>query len=109
MPVIEYKLHKIKEGNSTPPFVKNGGNWPSPVDFSMIGWLDPEPRKYWVPDTIVELTENEFMDRLYEIHQVNPFTNEPLEPDGSEGLELTDGEVKEMAREWYRQFVTNNS
>ena len=115
MPVIEYKLIKSKNGNEVPPFVKNGGNWQNPADFSMVGWLDPEPRKYWVPDTIVELTKEQFATRLLTMHAATPFQDPEAaenigtyDSDGAVPL-MTDAEVRTMAEAWYDNFVEGYS
>ena len=112
MPVIEYKLVKTKEGNETPSYVKNGGNYRNPTDFSMVGWVDPKPRKYYVPDTIVELTELDFAERMLKIHSVNPFMHEfdELDPDNTDLIDSMDSaDVTAMAINWYTDFVERNS
>jgi hypothetical protein len=112
MPVIEYKLIKTKEGNEVPPYVKNGGNWRNPEDHSMVGWLDPEPRKYWVPDTLVELSAEDFLQRGMDMHSANPFTNTPVDPSvDSEGsiTYMDSAEVTDMLNSWYLQFKSDNT
>lgn len=109
MAVIEYKLQITSEGNIVPPFVKSGGNWLNPADFSMVGWLDPEPRKYWVPDTIVELSEEEFIQRLVAMHRVTPFTDTSSHDDHTEVDNMEEPDVVTMASAWYKNFVSSNS
>ena len=111
MPVIEYKLVKTKEGNEVPPYVKDGGNWRSPLDFSMVGWVDPKPRKYYVPDTILELDELLFLNRMLEIHSANPFMHESVAGTvNDEEIEYMDSaSVSAMAIDWYNDFVEAHS
>lgn len=116
MPVIEYKLIKTSQGNEVPSFVKNGGHWRNPSDFSMVGWVDPKPRKYYVPDTIVELDQLEFSERLLKMHAVNPFEEDPASNEDNEDVDLSsdiiykdsDGVIA-MADAWYTEFVEANS
>jgi hypothetical protein len=112
MPVIEYKLIKTQQGNEVPPYVKNGGNYTNPSDFSMVGWVDPEPRKYYVPDTIVELTELDFAERMLKIHSANPFMHarDESDPDNTDLINYMDSaDVADMAINWYIDFVKRNS
>jgi hypothetical protein len=115
MPVIEYKLVKTANGNEKPGFVKKGGNWRDPTNFSMVGWLEPKPRKYYVPDTIVELDLDAFIERMLKIHEVRPFVwNHPDDPDlydgtGEPGPNMTEEQVRDMAETWYENFVAENS
>jgi len=115
MPVIEYKLIKTKEGNEVPPYVKNGGHWRNPADFSMLGWVDPEPRKYWVPDTILELDLDGVIQRALDIHHTNPFVKE-LDANGNDPMDhdpvisyMDSNNVSGLMEEWYENFVEQNS
>lgn len=111
MPVIEYKLIKTKEGNEVPPYVKNGGHWRNPADFTMLGWVDPEPRKYWVPDTILELDLDGVIQRGIDMHSADPFVNIVNDP-SHEYTELDNMDsysVMAMMNEWYENFVEQNS
>lgn len=111
MPVIEYKLIKTKEGNEVPSFVQEGGHWVNPTDFSMVGWLEEGPRKYWVPDTIVELDELQFTERLLRMHATDPFIDSETF-DGvidSDTTFLDSDGVVNMANAWYTLFVKQNS
>ncbi len=113
MPVIENKLIKTKEGNEVPSYVQNGGHWRNPSDFSLVGWLEEGPRKYWVPDTIIELDQLEFSERLLQMHAVDPFPEDPdaIEPDNPpEDIIYKDSDaVISMADDWYTNFVEANS
>jgi len=112
MPVIEYKLIKTKEGNEVPSYVKNGGNYRNSSDFSMLGWLDPEPRKYWVPDTILELDRDGVIQRGIDMHSVNPFAHPSddtaIDSEGSITY-MDSAEVTTMFGDWYDTFVSDNS
>ncbi len=114
MPVIEYKLIKTKEGNEVPQFVKDGGNWYNSSDFTMLGWLDPEPRKYWVPDTILELDRNGVIQRALKMHASNPMADPDQHPSNFEDsatdvIYLDSAGVDSAIGKWYDTFVSNNS
>lgn len=111
MPVIEYKLIRTKEGNEVPPYVKNGGHWRNPEDFTMIGWVEPEPRRYYVPDTILELDSAAFQLRGMHLHMNNPFMHSHNPEFDSEGsiTYMDSAEVTIMLNDWYNQFVSDNS
>ena len=109
MPVIEYKLIRTKEGNEVPSFVKDGGHWRNPSDFSLVGWLEEGPRKYWVPDTIIELGEPDFTERLLQMHAVNPFVADVGNPSEEDPVYMDSDAVISMASSWYTTFVKANS
>jgi len=108
MAVVEYMMHRRNGGNQrdVPGFIGNRGHQMSPIDNSFIGWVDDNP-DYYVPDTIVTLTKEEFVQRQLTIHASYPFT------DGndidSSPTELTETQVRTMSEDWYDSFVAENS
>jgi hypothetical protein len=66
MPVVEFKLHKVnRRGLCVPDFVIEGSPWGNSSDFTQIGWVHPvEKRPYYVPDTLVELSKEEFIQKI---------------------------------------------
>ena len=104
MPVIEYKMN-IKENGSLeiPGYVLDRGNMRNPDNHTFVGWVKPESeREYWVPDTIVELSKEDFVTRGMTIHASYPYKNE-------DDTDMTDAEATTMLQAWYDQFVTKNS
>lgn len=91
---IEYKLHPVaQEGMTTPDFIRDGGYWPNPDDYSLIGVV-PSNTEYYIPDTVVILTASELEARQLAIHAKYPFSK----PEESE--DMTIEEVKEAVASW---------
>jgi len=111
MPVIEYKLIKTREGLAVPDFVKSGGQWKNSQDHTYVGWVDPEPRKYYVPDTIEELDVTEFTNRLLRIHSDTPLIHPDDEEQfaNPEPIYMDSDGVEALAFEWYNRYVEENS
>ena len=62
MAIIEYKLHPSSKGMVTPNFIKDGGGFHNPDDFTLIGIIKDDV-EYYVPDTLTILTlENYRLD-----------------------------------------------
>ena len=106
MAVVEYMMHRRNGGNQrdVPGFIGDRGHHTSPIDKSLIGWVDDSP-DYYVPDTVTTLTKEEFVQRQLTIHASYPFT------DGDEDnpTNLTDAEVRTQFEGWYDNFVSDNS
>lgn len=102
MPVIEYKFERVEGGGLRAPlFVEDGGYWQSPIDKTLVGWTPPESeREYYVPDSIVEFTKQQFIDRQLAIHKIYPFTNNDTE----NPVPLTEEQVIEVMGNWYDDF-----
>lgn len=108
MPVIEYKM-TIKENGKleVPGYVEDRGHWYNSANHTYIGWVKPEAgREYWVPDTIVELTKDEFVTRGMAMHAASPM--QKLDDDGND-VDMTDAEATTALQTWYDNFVTTNS
>lgn len=105
MILVEYKLHKAgKNALKAPDFIEDGGYWKSPIDNTMVGWVKPEnEREYYIPDTLLVLTKDEFIVRQQLIHETVPVTME--NPETGETITLTNMEVVEQASLWYDSFA----
>jgi len=110
MAVIEYMLHRVNGGTKreVPSFVGDRGHWISPIDGSYIGWVD-DSRDYYVPDSIVYLTREQFIARQQAIHQQQPFVIESDPLSENPPASLTEQEVTDQMGAWYDAFVTKNS
>ena len=112
MAVIEYMLHKDGHKRQVPDFVGDRGHWMSPIDNSFVGWVD-DVRDYYVPDTVVTLTKEQFVTRQLAIHAHTPMTKNAdgsIGPQpGVERVNMTNEEVTAVAQAWYDEFVTKNS
>jgi len=111
MPVVEYMLHKVgKRAKQAPHWIEDGGHWQSPLDHSLVGWIDSD-RDYWVPDTVVTLTREEFIARAMTIHAQYPMyhpENDIADDDG-EPSPMSDDSASAWVGEWYDAFVAGNS
>ena len=108
MAVVEYMMHRRNGGNQrdVPGFIGDRGHHTSPIDNSLIGWVDDNP-DYYVPDTVTTLTKEEFVQRQLTIHASHPFTTHENPDD--EPVTLTDAEVRTNMEAWYDNFVADNS
>lgn len=116
MPVVEYKLHIVtnKGGMAAPLWVAEGGYHQSPIDNTMVGWaLHDSDREYYIPDTVVELSKTDFINRQLSIHSIRPFDKEGGVD--SEGIDFVDpeqmdsAEVITTAGKWYDDFISRKS
>lgn len=110
MAVIEYMLHRVNGGTrkEIPGFVGDRGHWMSPVDGSFVGWVD-DVRDYFVPNTIVYLTREQFISRQLAIHAQQPFQTFEDPTSETPPATLTEQEVTDQMGAWYDDFVTKNS
>lgn len=104
MVLVEYKLHKVsKNGKKAPEFIMDGGHWLSPIDNTMVGLVEEEAdRDYYIPDSIVTLSKEEFLSRQAAIHAAVPMIS--MDDEMNETT-LTDAQVAEQAGSWYDSFV----
>jgi hypothetical protein len=62
--ILEYKMVKTSEGMQVPFWIEDGGHYGKP-DFSFVGWSpDNDVREYHIPDTVVVLTNDQFIARV---------------------------------------------
>lgn len=92
--IIEYKLDAGPRGMVVPAWVKDGGYYQDPDNFTMIGWTPDAPREFKVPDSVLVLDLSGCIARVMSIHSRYPFTNE-------EGVALSDAEVEAQVTAWY--------
>lgn len=112
MAIVEYMLHRNDQGHKiVPPFIIDGGHWWNPADFTMVGWVEDQ-RDYYVPDSLLILTREQFASRILTMHVVNPFiqnNGSGLNLDPSNNTPMTDEQVVELANEWYDKFTTTHT
>ena len=92
--IVEYKLDAGPRGMVVPAWVKDGGYYQDPDNFTMVGWTPDAPREFKVPDSVLVLDLAGVISRTMGIHSRYPFKNE-------EGNTLTDAEVEAQATAWY--------
>ena len=102
MRIIEYRKHLINGEIRDPEFVRMGGWWADSND-TYISVL-PDTTPYYVPDSLTELTDDQLVARVQELHQINPYPKHHGNI-GSGGwadpvIKQTNEEVEAMVREW---------
>ena len=109
MAVVEYMMHRSNGSNrkEVPGFIGDRGHHFNPTDKTFIGWVEDE-RDYYVPDSVIVLTKEEFVARQLGIHAASPMLKEMSEPD-EEAVPMTEEEVRVASAAWYDEFVTKNS
>jgi hypothetical protein len=113
MPVVEYMNH-IYDGDHRrhiPGFIHDRGHWYNPDDETFVGWTRTKTN-YYVPNTLKQLTKEDFVQRCFAMHANSPITVMQQPEDGGgvmEPVQLTSQEeVRAHAEEWYDAFVTRN-
>jgi len=108
MAVVEYMFVVDDMGKrQIPGYVRDRGHWFNEADFTYVGWVK-EGRDFWIPDTLVVLTREQFTQRILNMHAARPMmqpTNNPEE----QPTQLTNEEVAAVAGAWYDDFVARNS
>lgn len=115
MAVVEYMNH-VYDGDHRrhiPGFIHDRGHWYNPADESFVGWTKTKP-DYYVPETLLQLTKEDFVQRCLRIHAVqpimvpNPNANPGTSPIDQTITLTTEAEVRAMAEKWYDDFVARN-
>ena len=106
MAVVEYMM-QLQDGKLVvPEYIKDRGHWKNSSN-TYVGWLD-DSREYYVPDSLIQLTKDEFKSRILALHQEEPIPSIPVEGD-TEVTYMSNTDVTEMADSWYDEFVSRNS
>jgi hypothetical protein len=94
--IVEYKLNIDMFGNTYhPAYIKDHAYYDSTTK-TFVGYILPESeRDYWVPDTLVELTEEELVQRV-----LNGEISRQRMPGN---ITLTNEELEDEARSWYNK------
>lgn len=111
MAIAEYLLHRNEQGHKiVPPFIVDGGHWWNPADFTMVGWIE-DVRDYYIPDTLIVLTKEQFATRLLGMHAITPFVvnNGGLNINPANNTPMTNEQVVELANEWYDKFTLTHT
>lgn len=92
--IVEYKLDAGPQGMVTPYWVKDGGYYPDPDKFTLVGWTLDAPREFKVPDTVLVLTKETLTQRVLDINSRYPAKDQ-------EGNDLTTEQITLMVSNWY--------
>jgi len=111
MAVVEYMFVVDDMGKrQIPGYIRDRGHWFNESDFTFIGWVK-EGRDFWIPDTLVVLTKEQFVQRTLDMHAVRPMMK-PNTDNSEAGLEnqiqMTNEEVAAVAGQWYDNFTAEN-
>jgi hypothetical protein len=99
MKIVEYRRHKIDGRVVDPQFISNGSQFLDPDTQSWIGTV-PDVTDYYVPDTLTELTEEQLIAKVLDIHNRYPFLKR-IPVDGSgDYVDMTNQEVTQMVTDW---------
>ena len=95
--IIEYKLDAGERGSVIPPWVKDGGMYRDPDNYTMVGWTPDAPRKFKIPDTVLVLDKAALTTRVLNLH-----SRYPLQKDDDEDMvDMTNDEVTAQVLAWY--------
>lgn len=118
MPLVEFMMHATSEigtqrtgmqRTKKPDFIRGSADYFNPADNTYVGWV-ADNRDFYLPDSVVVLTKETFVQRMLEIHQANPMkTPSELNEQGEfvEGEALTNEEVTAFASERYDYIVNH--
>jgi hypothetical protein len=111
MAVVEY-MHHVFTGDHRrhiPGFIHDRGHWYNPADETWVGWTKTNA-DYYIPDTLLTLTKEDFVQRCIRIHNANPImvpdSNNP--GPGSMVPLANEAAVRAHAEQWYDAFVARN-
>lgn len=114
MAVVEYKHHVFLNDHRRhiPGFINDPEHWHNPQNHSFVGWAK-DNADYYIPWTSLKvLTKEDFVQRCLAIHQVEPIyvRDENSENPGERTRQLaSETEVREVAENWYDEYVARNS
>jgi len=94
MQILEYKLHASAKGMLCPPWIKDGGYWNNPDDYTLVG-IASDPNEYYIPDTVTKLTLAELKTRQLAIHAKYPMRELDADDD------MTNAEVETAVDNWW--------
>jgi hypothetical protein len=95
--IIEYKLDAGERGSVIPPWVKDGGYYRDPDNFTMVGWTNDAPRKFKIPDTVLVLDKAALTNRVLNLHSRYPLQKD----DGEEMVDMINDEITAQVSAWY--------
>ena len=99
--VFEYMMHKTKNGIQTPEWVTYGDWFYHPENKTYLMIVDSD-RSYYIPDSLVEITKEDLIDRITEINAIVPIRIRT--EDGKVNLE--DSDIESYIDEWWNENIT---
>ena len=106
MKIYEYRKHLINGIVRDPEFVTNSGHWYEPESDTYIAIMN-DNLPYYIPDSLVILTEDDLISRVQNLHSIKPF-KQRVGVMGSGGYEteedMNDEQVADMVRNWLKEI-----
>ena len=106
MKIYEYRKHLINGEIRDPDFITNSGHWYDQETDTYIAVMS-DNLSYYVPDTLITLSENDLIDRVQKLHLTKPF-KQRVGVMGSGGYEtendMTNEEIASMVINWLNQI-----
>jgi len=101
MKIVEYKKHLINGCLVDPEFIIDGGAFNDMANNTWIGKiLDESDRKYYIPDTLTELTRDQLIQRVLSLNiKKLSNSNDPH----STIVDLEELEVIELVDKWINE------
>lgn len=104
MKIVEYKKHLVDGYLVDPEFIFFGNVFNDNVNNTWIGKvLDEAERKYYIPDTLVELTREELIQRALSLN-LKKLTSE--NDPHSETINLNEQEIAQLVDTWINTYAT---
>ena len=99
---VEYMLIKNDKGELIAPnWISEGGFFPA-SDQSLVGFIAAD-RNWYVPDSVVKLTEAQFIQRGMTIHSKAPFNKQSAVP--TQIAKMNNTEATTMLRNFYQSKI----
>ena len=97
MQILEYKLHASSKGMTCPPWIKEGGYWNNPDDYTFVGVAESS-NEFYIPDTVTVLTLAELKTRQLAIHAKYPMQKTG---ESNQMIDMTNAEVEASVDDWW--------
>lgn len=98
--VFEYMMHRTREGIQTPEWVEDGGYFQHPTSNTYCMIVDSN-RSYYIPDSLVEITKEDLVDRITEINAIVPIRIRT--EDGK--VDLEDNDIESYVDDWWNENI----
>lgn len=100
MPVVKYKLIRVRDGMTAPEYIKDGGHMGNSNDYTLIGWTEDDPEYGFDESQVEVISKTDFVED--QVSQIESFPFQRL------GVEVTEAEYRTAMETWYDNYVTQN-
>lgn len=105
MPVVKYKLIRVRDGMTAPEYIKDGGYWGNPDDQTMIGWVEDDPEYGFDESQVEVISKTDFVEEQVALIESFPFTRTGP---GETPVEVTEADYRTELETFYDDYVTSN-